>query len=191
MTKVFVGGSRHVSRLPAAVKGRLHRIMDKALPVVIGDANGADKAVQTYLSAHNYRNVEIFCAGNIARNNVGGWHLRKIAGDYRRGTLDFYTEKDRAMTDEATVGLMIWDGKSVGTLLNVLRLLNQQKKVVMYVTPAKRFRELKSLGHWSEFISTCADDLRQKVQQRSVAENDGLPLTPQGTRVSRDHGQHP
>jgi hypothetical protein len=165
--------------------------MDKALPVVIGDANGADKAVQTYLSAHNYRNVEIFCAGNIARNNVGGWHLRKIAGDRRRGTLDFYTEKDRAMTDEATVGLMVWDGKSAGTLLNVLRLLNQQKKVVMYVTPAKQFRELKSLAQWDEFISTCADDVRQKVQQRATAERDSLPLAPQRARVSRDdHRQH-
>ncbi len=126
MTKVFIGGSRHVSRLPAAVRGRLDRIIEKGLPVVIGDANGADKAVQTYLSAHDYRDVEIFCAGNIARNNVGGWHVRKIpAAGARRGSLDFYTEKDRAMPDMATVGLMDWDGKSAGTLLNVLRLLNQ------------------------------------------------------------------
>jgi hypothetical protein len=167
--------------------------MEKALPVVIGDANGADKAIQTYLSAHDYRNVEIFCAGNTARNNVGHWQLRKISSGARRGTLDFYTGKDRAMTDEATVGLMLWDGKSAGTLMNVLRLLNQDKKVVMYVSPNKQFRELKSLAQWDEFISTCADnDLRQKVQQRAEAEKDSLPLLPQRGQVSRDgHGQHP
>jgi hypothetical protein len=189
MTKVFIGGSRHVSRLPAAVCGRLDRIIDKALPVVIGDANGADKAVQTYLSTHDYRNVEIFCAGSTARNNVGGWHLRKISADARRGTLHFYTEKDRAMTDEATVGLMVWDGKSAGTLLNVLRLLNQRKKVVLYVAPAKQFRELKGLRQWDEFIVTCADDLREKVQQRAAAEADSLPLIPRRGRVPKDvHG---
>jgi hypothetical protein len=193
MTKVFVGGSRHVSRLPAAVRGRLDRIIEKGLPVVIGDANGADKAVQAYLSARDYRDVEIFCAGNIARNNVGGWHVRKIpTAGARRGSLDFYTEKDRAMTDEATVGLMVWDGKSAGTLLNVLRLLNQHKSAVVYVGPDKKFRELKSLAQWDEFISTCHDDLRHKVEQRAASEQNSLPLTPQRARPARDtHGQHP
>lgn len=183
MTKVFIGGSRRVSLLPAAVRGRLDRIIDKGLPVVIGDANGADKAVQTYLSARDYRNVEIFCAGNAARNNVGGWHVRKItAGGARRGSLDFYTEKDRAMTDEATVGLMVWDGKSAGTLLNVLRLLNQHKSAVVYVGPAKQFRELKSLTQWDEFISTVDNDLRHKVEQRAASERDSLPLAPHRER---------
>jgi hypothetical protein len=193
MTKVFIGGSRHVSRLPAVVRGRLDRIIDKGLPVIIGDANGADQAVQTYLSARDYRDVEIFCAGNTARNNVGGWHVRKIPADgARRGSLDFYTEKDRAMTDEATVGLMVWDGKSAGTLLNVLRLLNQHKNAVVYIGPAKQFRELKTLAQWDEFISTCDDDLRHKVEQRAAREADSLPPAPQRARSSRDvHSQHP
>jgi len=193
MTKVFIGGSRHVSRLPAAVRGRLDRMIDKALPIIIGDANGADRAVQTYLSSRGYRDVEIFCAGDAARNNVGGWHVRKIsAAGARRGSLDFYTEKDRAMTDEATVGLMVWDGKSAGTLLNAWRLVTQHKNVVVYVTPAKQFRDLKSPAQWDEFISTCGDDLRHKVEQRAATEMNGLPLDPQSARASRDvHGQHP
>jgi len=52
---VFIGGSRDVSRLDAAVKGRLLRIVEKRLPVVIGDASGADKAVQRYFGGRNLR----------------------------------------------------------------------------------------------------------------------------------------
>ena len=78
----------------------------------------------------------------------------------------------RAMTDEATVGLMVWDGKSAGTLLNVFRLLNQNKKVVVYAGPEKRFHELKNLGDWDEFISHCPASLRATVTQRASSERD-------------------
>lgn len=178
MTKVFIGGSRHVSRLPASVQQCLDRLIEKGLPVIIGDANGADKAVQSYLSAHHYQNVEVYCAGRLPRNNVGGWPLRPIAVDERRGTVEFYTAKDRAMTDDATVGFMVWDGKSVGTLLNVLRLLSQQKKVVVYVGPEKQFEELKTLSQWDEFISRCPSELRSKVEERAASERDGALRQP-------------
>jgi predicted Rossmann fold nucleotide-binding protein DprA/Smf involved in DNA uptake len=47
MTKVFIGGSRAVSRLSEPVLARLdRRTIAKGLSVVIGGANGADKAVQ-------------------------------------------------------------------------------------------------------------------------------------------------
>jgi adenine-specific DNA-methyltransferase len=192
MTKVFIGGSRHVSRLPALVRERIDRIIEKELPVIIGDAAGADKAIQMYLSNQLYRNVEVFCAGSAARNNMGGWLLRKISGTARPGSLDFYTEKDRAMTDEATVGLMVWDGKSAGTLLNAFRLLNQEKKVVVYVSPEKQFRELKNLSQWDEFISACGVEICQKIQQRAAAERNILSLGPPRTRaMARVDGQHP
>lgn len=168
VTKVFIGGSREVLQLPAAVCERLDRIIGKALAVVIGDAHGADKAVQEYFNAHGYRNVEIFCAGSAARNNIGGWQLRMIETRSPRGTVDFYTAKDRAMTDEATVGLMVWDGKSAGTLLNVLRLLGQQKSAVVYAVPDMQFHELKRLSQWAPFLAGCPLKLRQKVALRAA-----------------------
>lgn len=60
MTKVFIGGSRHVSRLTAPVLERLHTIMEKELSVIVGDANGADKAVQNYFSAKVTRRWRCF-----------------------------------------------------------------------------------------------------------------------------------
>jgi hypothetical protein len=46
MTTVFIGGSRHITRLTSDVRARLDRIVSSHLPVVVGDANGADKVVQ-------------------------------------------------------------------------------------------------------------------------------------------------
>ena len=54
VTKVFIGGSRRITRLEAEVRRRLDRIVEKGLPVVIGDANGADRAVQRYLNDRRF-----------------------------------------------------------------------------------------------------------------------------------------
>lgn len=48
MNTVFIGGSRHISRLPAQAKERLNNIIENGHNVVVGDANGADKAVQKH-----------------------------------------------------------------------------------------------------------------------------------------------
>ena len=49
-----IGGSRRITRLEAEVRRRLDRIVEKGLPVVIGDANGADRAVQRYLNDRRF-----------------------------------------------------------------------------------------------------------------------------------------
>ncbi|MFZ2447530.1 MAG: hypothetical protein WAW37_14335 [Syntrophobacteraceae bacterium] len=170
MTKVFLGGSRRISRLNVQLRMRLDRIIEKGLPVIVGDANGADKAFQQYLCDKSYRNVEVFCSGNICRNNLGNWKQREVPVASRNRTYAFYARKDRAMACEAAVGFMLWDGKSTGTLLNVLRLLGQQKKTVLYNAAEQRFHELKEFAQWEEFISKCDGELRKKIEQRATLE---------------------
>ncbi len=186
MTKVFIGGSRRVSRVSEPIRMRLDRIIEKGLPVIIGDANGADKAIQQYLTSKNYLNVEVFCSGDLCRNNAGNWKQRKVSSAARGKTFDFYATKDRTMADEATVGLMVWDGKSKGTILNVFRLLKRQKKAVVYNVAEERFYELKALSHWEEFISHCTDELRKKVEQQAAHEDQesGL-LSPESSKPHR------
>jgi hypothetical protein len=67
------------------------------------------------------------------------------------------------MAQEASVGLMIWDGKSAGTLANAARLLRQHKKVVVYAAPAKQFLTLKAEADWELLLSGCGRDVREKV----------------------------
>ena len=50
MTKVFIAGSRQLSRLNADVKRRIETMIEKGFTILVGDANGADKAVQRYLA---------------------------------------------------------------------------------------------------------------------------------------------
>lgn len=170
MNKVFIGGSRRVSRLNIDVRSRIDRIMEQRFPILVGDANGADKAVQRYLHDQGYRLVEVFCAGTHCRNNVGEWPVRKVDVNDVKKSFAFYATKDREMANEATYGLMLWDGKSKGTLLNVLRLLRQEKKVVIYSSPSDEFSELKNRTDWDEFLSRCPAYVRERVQKEAVSE---------------------
>ena len=151
MMKVFIGGSRRVSRLDEAVRGRLDEIIRKQLPVIIGDANGADRAVQDYFHQRAYEHVEVYCTEGRCRNNAGNWKIRPVpAPDGRKHDFEYYAAKDRLMANEGSVGFMLWDGKSKGTLDNVLRLMEQGKKVVVYLAPAKQFATLRNKSDWEQ-----------------------------------------
>jgi len=61
MTTVFIGGSRAISRLNKTIRQQLDELIAKNCEFYIGDANGADRAVQQYLEEKHYRNVTVFC----------------------------------------------------------------------------------------------------------------------------------
>lgn len=169
MTKVFIGGSRKISRLSADVNRRLDRICESELQVIVGDANGADKAVQGYLKNKNYDFVEVFCVGIVCRNNVGHWPTRTIAAGNLKG-FDFYAAKDRVMAEEATYGLMIWDGESVGTLMNVVRLIRDKKPVAVFVRPARQFIDLHTPEEFRCFLHDYGSRVRAKLETRAASE---------------------
>lgn len=173
MNTIFVGGSRRVSRLSRDVKERLNNVIASGFRVIVGDANGADRAVQKYLSELHYRNVIVFCSGDTSRNNVGQWEIHTVAAPRRQG-FDFYAAKDREMARQADFGLMIWDGESPGTMLNVLRLVLHGKKVVLYDAAAKKHATFKTPSDWSEFISRVSHDLRMNLIKRATADEKPL-----------------
>lgn len=176
MSKIFIGGSRRISRLNAAVQQRIDRIVDQNFSILIGDANGADKAVQRYLQSRNYDKVEVFCVEGTCRNNLGNWRLRSVKSALDIKDFDYYAAKDRLMASEARFGLMIWDGKSLGTLLNVFRLASRHKKAVIYTVPTKQFREVGDLADWESFLSRCSDDVKRRVIRQMKQEEDNLSM---------------
>ncbi len=101
MTRVFIGGSRRISRLSDEVRDRIDRIVGKDLGVVIGDANGADKAVQRHLRERGHARVEVFCSDEAPRNNVGNWPVRVVRPAHAKRDFEYYATKDRAMALEA------------------------------------------------------------------------------------------
>jgi probable addiction module antidote protein len=169
MNTVFIGGSRHISRLPAEVRQRLDNIIHSGHIVIVGDANGADKAVQKHLQEAAYDKVKVFCSGENFRNNIGHWATKKVDAAKSRG-FQFYAAKDREMAREADFGLMIWDGKSAGTVLNVLRLVRAGKIAVLFSVPEKRAINIKTEFDWETFLGRCSDDLRRDLRERATPE---------------------
>lgn len=139
MKRVFFGGSRRVSRLNEVVRRRIEEIVHRQLEVVVGDANGADKALQRQLAAWQYPHVLVYFVGTKPRNNEGHWPTRRIPTPAGLRGFEFYAAKDRAMAADSEAGLMLWDGESRGTLANARTLVEAGKPVTVYVAPWRRF----------------------------------------------------
>ena len=151
---VFIGGSRAVSKLNAIICARLDDFMKRRCTILIGDANGADKAVQQYFAKHNYDNVIVFCMKDC-RNNVGAWPTRNIEPPSDRKDFSYYAAKDLAMSTEAQCGVMLWDAKSKGTLQNMLNLVGAGKRTLVYFAPTKDFHVLASDQDLQALLSRC------------------------------------
>jgi nucleoside 2-deoxyribosyltransferase len=151
--KVFIAGSRRLSRLGADVWRRIDNIIEKGFTVLIGDANGVDKAVQQYLVARHYSAVIVFCMEDGCRNNAGGWTTRVVVSpDASRHDFAHFSTKDREMVREADYGLMLWDGRSRGTLTSTIGLVRKGKPVVVYLAPEKSFHEVRDSRQLGEVL---------------------------------------
>jgi probable addiction module antidote protein len=168
MTKVFIGGSRNITRLPDELKTRLNAIMNHNHSVLLGDANGADKAVQKHLSEHAYAHVIIYCSGDTPRNNLGRWPVHNVTAQSKAKDYQFYAAKDREMAKAADFGLMVWDGESPGTLLNIVRLLAGGQKAVLYHLPKKEALNIKTAGQLRIFLNLCPPSIRADIEKRAT-----------------------
>jgi hypothetical protein len=139
MNCVFIGGSRRLGRINAELSHRLDNIIEKQLRVLVGDANGFDRAAQAYLAEHGYPLVVVYCTAGECRNNVGEWPVHAVEYQGRDRGLEFYTAKDDAMLRDADYGLFAWDGKSKGTVRNIRKMAEQGKPCVVYISPVKKY----------------------------------------------------
>jgi hypothetical protein len=153
MHSVFVAGSRALSRLNPEIGKRLDNILKREFSVLVGDANGADKAVQRYLAKREYRHVLVYCMENC-RNNIGEWPIRSHSAEPgAKRDRYYYGIKDVAMAKDATCGFMLWDGLSKGTLANVINLLSADKKVVLYMSSRKQFFNLRTVEDFHQALN--------------------------------------
>ena len=78
------------------------------------------------------------------RNNVGSWPTKRISHVGRSKDFAYYAAKDLAMAQDAKCGVMLWDGRSKGTLNNIQNLLRLGKKTLVYIGTDKAFHKLSS-----------------------------------------------
>ena len=183
MTTVFIGGSRAVSRLSHTIVEKLDDLISRQCEIFIGDANGADKAVQEHFAKRGYQRVVVYCMERC-RNNVGNWPMKHVEPPGTRKDFAYYAAKDLAMARDAKCGVMLWDGKSKGTLNNVQQLLSAGKKVLVYLAPERAFHKLVTAESLAEFLQRCDQDYVQEARRQiktKLPAADQLPLhAPQG-----------
>ena len=155
MKTVFMSGSRHLVRINELIRERVKSVISKNLQVLIGDANGADKALQAFLAECRYPNVVVFCSGAHFRNNIGEWEVEHVFVDPETRGRTFYMEKDKKMASEADSGLVLWDGKSAGSISNVFELLKREKPITVYFSPRKKFFAISSQNDLQALLDEC------------------------------------
>ena len=188
MTTVFIGGSRKISRLNAEVERRIQAIVDQGFPIVIGDANGADRAVQRYLAKKQYANVTVFCMDGDYRNNLANWPIQAIAAQSGTRGFAYHSTKDRAMVSASSHGLMLWDAESKGTLNNVVQLVRQQKPTVVYVAPLNIFETIRTAADVTNLLlAKCEVSSAQRLSRELDLPYTPGPPTTSNTAVQSPH----
>ena len=177
MSTIFLGGSRHISTVPVEIQERLDNIIKNQYQIIVGDSNGVDKLIQNYLYKSGYQNVNIFCSGTRCRNNIGHWKIESIQVPSCVSGFQFYAVKDREMAKKANYGLMIWDGKSPGTILNILRLIRSNKISVLYNTRDGLTQNFRNINDWLNFLYKCDIKLIRDLQKRATKE-EWIPFHP-------------
>ena len=180
MATVFIGGSRAVSRLNAVIREKLDDLIARRCLIYVGDANGADKAVQQHFADRGYRDVTVYCMDRC-RNNLGSWPTKHINRPAASKDFAYYAAKDLAMTEDAKCGMMLWDGKSKGTLNNIQNLINSGKKALVYLGPEKALHKLSSPGDLLKLLDRCDSTVIANAQRQIKAKlsaGDQLSLHP-------------
>lgn len=133
---VFVSGKvKYDKPLDNKIKDEVKRAVDANSKIIIGDAPGADTRVQDYLSELKYDNVEVYTTDETVRNNVGNWPVNKISGEGYTEEREVRRQKDIAMTNTSTKGIVVSssdDRIDSATSLNVDRLIEQNKPIQFY-----------------------------------------------------------
>lgn len=166
MTTVFIAGSISISRLHEKVQERINNIVSSGFNIVVGDADGADTSIQECLRSYHAKKVTVYCTGEAPRNNIANWPVHHVQSKARAGTRAFFTAKDVEMAKNSDYGLMVWDCKSTGTLSNVIELLKENKKSVVFINKNKNFvtiGEKSGLDHLLHFMSEHA---RAKAEEK-------------------------
>ena len=175
MAMIFVGGSRDIFELPEPAVARIGAIVAAEQGVLIGDAPGADAEAQSLLAGYGYEHVGVFHAGKEPRNNLGDWAAYRVPPPGGAQGFAVHVEKDREMARRADFGLMVWDGASPGTCLNVLRLAVIGSPCVVYDMLRRTVATIHNTADWSAMLHSAGPDVRNAVEAR-MALDERLPL---------------
>jgi len=141
--KVFISGSISIKKLPQEVKNSIDKIINQNFEILVGDASGIDTLIQNYCLSLNYFNVTIYSISMLPRYKASENFKTKYieVSNSIKKERERQQQKDRAMTMDSEFTFAIWDGKSKGTYDNILRGLENNKKIKVYLSKKDLFLE--------------------------------------------------
>jgi hypothetical protein len=160
MTSVFIGGSRAVSRFNSTILSKLDELVGRQCLILVGDANGADRG---------YEHVLVYCMDEC-RNNLGNWPTTNVTSPSSRRDFAYYAAKDKAMAQDAKCGIMLWDGKSKGTLNNIQELIRRGKKTLVYLAAERAFHKIVTERDLTALLERCDPNAVRRAQQTISAK---------------------
>ncbi|MGE9574507.1 hypothetical protein ACQP3C_26015, partial [Escherichia coli] len=82
------------------------------------------------------------------------------------GSRAYFTAKDLEMARSSDYGLMIWDCKSTGTLSNVIELLRERKKSVVFINKDKDFVTISDISGLEHLLTFMSPHARTKAEEK-------------------------
>lgn len=155
--KIFIAGPIAIKKLDDDVEMKLLDIFKKKHQILVGDAKGVDVLIQNFYKKLDYKNVTVYVSGRKMRNNIFNWDTKFIDVDKGLSGFDFYSQKDKAMAYDSDYGFMIWNGKSRGTLNNMINLISERKSILLYLTINKQYYLIDSKDKLDKLVAGCED----------------------------------
>lgn len=151
--KVFISGSIAIGKLSDDVKESIDKIIANNLQILVGDADGIDTMVQKYCVEKNYLNITVYSIFPMPRYCASDhFEMKRVfVGEEIKKERVRQQEKDKAMTMDSDYSLIIWDGKSKGSYANIIRTLENDKKVKVYLND-KFLEPIKTTKEEIDFV---------------------------------------
>jgi hypothetical protein len=116
---LLMGSSAYKAKeLPEEARELIDEAMARETTMIVGEAHGASRRFQDYLSSRGYENVVVGHARRV-RYNAGGWRTFKYGDDLK--------ERERGMIEDCDSAIVIWVNRS-GVIAQNLELLKRLGK---------------------------------------------------------------
>jgi hypothetical protein len=136
----------NAEELPTVVRERIDEAMARNMTMVVGEARGACRRYQDYLSSKSYMDVIVGHARSI-RYNAGDWRTVQYGDDLK--------EREKAMIEECDSAIIIWVNESSVIAENLERLKRLGKPTFVYEYSTRdgseRFGELDPTRSYSRY----------------------------------------
>lgn len=159
--KLFLAGAKNITDLDLPVQEKIRSICQQQHDILVGDCYGVDRAIQALCADIGYPKVTVYASNGRARNNLGRWKVKNIPVEKTTRGFAFYRQKDIAMGLDADCGCMIWDGKSKGTLSNMIHLVTQHKFVLVYLAPYQIWIPIRDREKLDRLIERCPQETQK------------------------------